>query len=554
MIKFTFSKTIYVSFLLLIFSHPAFSQTRDRDDDTKTSTTKPTQQSISTISSVVMDGPVDPKEYIVGPGDVFNVSIWSAVPLNFQVPVTPEGTVIIPTVNEISVSGLTLEETKKLALNQIRRKYLSGQVSFTLLNPRSFYVTVKGNVMNEGPVIVRATQRAETAIELANNPKIYEAQAQYYDRDRLQDYYRGINRYLFSKRNIIVLRKNGSQFNVDLEKFNATQNTVYNPLLQDGDVIVVPARKHERDVVGVYGAVNKSGDVEFVEGDSLLSMLKIAGGLMTLADSERIVIYRSSEQKTISADLKKIVSGLERDFLIQRGDRIVVYERQFQEKGGKVSIEGEVFNQGSFAIFRDSTKLSDIIALAGGFTQYASLHASRIIRIPQNDRMTDNDLIELSKGVFSSEDTSYFRNELHLKKIRDVIQTDFVSLFEKNDRSKDIYLQNGDKIIIPSKLNSIYVFGEVKNPGYVSFNKGKDISFYLSLAGGETDQSESADIKIVKAGTKQWLSPSETSIEEGDYVWVPKEPYRTTSYYLNIYSQIFGIVGTIATLILLVTR
>jgi hypothetical protein len=50
--------------------------------------------------------------------------------------------------------------------------------------------------------------------------------------------------------------------------------------------------------------------------------------------------------------------------------------------------------------------------------------------------------------------------------------------------------------------------------------------------------------------TKQWLF----SIEEGDYVWVPAEPYRPLAYYLQTYSQIFSIVGTVATLAILVAQ
>ena len=58
----------------------------------------------------------------------------------------------------------------------------------------------------------------------------------------------------------------------------------------------------------------------------------------------------------------------------------------------------------------------------------------------------------------------------------------------------------------------------------------------------------------MKASTKQWLAPNETKIEPGDYVWVPKEPYRPFSYYLQIYSQVFGIVGTVVSLALLVVQ
>jgi protein involved in polysaccharide export with SLBB domain len=70
------------------------------------------QQSNQYSRIAVIDGPVDPNEYTVGPGDLYGVNIWLSIPISLQLPVTPEGSVIIPTVGEVSVSGLHLDEAK----------------------------------------------------------------------------------------------------------------------------------------------------------------------------------------------------------------------------------------------------------------------------------------------------------------------------------------------------------------------------------------------------------------------------------------------------------
>jgi protein involved in polysaccharide export with SLBB domain len=92
----------------------------------------------------------------------------------------------------------------------------------------------------------------------------------------------------------------------------------------------------------------------------------------------------------------------------------------------------------------------------------------------------------------------------------------------------------------------------VINPGHVPFIEGKDPQYYISSAGGFTESARTGDIRIIKAATKQWLVPSQTTIEESDYVWVPKEVVRPFAYYLQFYSQVFGIVSTVATLAVLV--
>ena len=194
-----------ISIVVFIYclSSVTFSQTRDRDEETKTEKSK-TPQIMSQMLSVIMDGPVDPKEYIVGPGDIFNVGIWSAVPMNFQVPVTPEGTVIIPTVTEIPISGLSLVAAKKLVLNEIKKKYLSGTASFTLFSPRTFIVTVKGAVKEEGKRYVQATQRVDVVVNYRKD-----------EREPIDT--------TIAQRNIVVQHTDGSRQFVDIEKYYASK-------------------------------------------------------------------------------------------------------------------------------------------------------------------------------------------------------------------------------------------------------------------------------------------------------------------------------------------
>lgn len=545
-------------FLSLVLSVSVFAQVMENTDRKSTSTqsTTPTIQSQLPMSKFVQDGPVDPKEYIVGPGDIFSVNIWSSTPLMFQIPVTPEGSVVIPTVAEVNITGMTLELAKKTVMTEIRKKYISGSASFTLFAPRSFTVTVLGSVLNEGSIIVQSTQRIDAALALANDVRSYKEQNGLTVLDELKTMEIQKKIQSSSYRRVTVKRKNGSVVTADIEKYFASFNTSYNPLLLDGDIIIVQPNNIEKDHVAIYGAVVKEGKFEFVDGDSASHLIAMAGGCTPLADLKGAVLYRDNSDgrsEQISINIEEILSG-KNDVLLHRGDRITIRHQNVYERGGSVTILGEVSSPGSYSIFRDSTTLSQIVAMSGGLTKYASLTSASIVREIQIEDRSQEEFNMLKRGQSSAEDTLYFGNEISLKHRAEISSVDFVSLFEKNDLSKDVVLQDGDRIIIPSKMNSVYVFGEVKRPGSIAFQKGKTVQEYISMAGGITEHAESGDIRIVKAATKQWLIPSETTIEEGDYIWIPKEPYRSFSYYLGIYSQVFGIVGTVATLILLVTR
>ena len=93
---------------------------------------------------VPLEGVIDADKYIVGPNDLFNLGIYGYI--NQQVPiyVSPEGTVIIPTVGEIDISDLTLREAKSKVVSKVKERYYSSDVSFTLAQPRVFLVKVSG--------------------------------------------------------------------------------------------------------------------------------------------------------------------------------------------------------------------------------------------------------------------------------------------------------------------------------------------------------------------------------------------------------------------------
>ena len=59
-------------------------------------------------------------------------------------------------------------------------------------------------------------------------------------------------------------------------------------------------------------------------------------------------------------------------------------------------------------------------------------------------------------------------------------------------------LRDGDTIFVP-RAESVYVFGQVKNPGaYVLQQKNTTVLQALSLAGGMTDRGSTSRIQIIR--------------------------------------------------------
>ena len=63
---------------------------------------------------------------------------------------------------------------------------------------------------------------------------------------------------------------------------------------------------------------------------------------------------------------------------------------------------------------------------------------------------------------------------------------------------KNFYLEDNDEIIIPIFKPQIFVFGEVLNPGAVSFAEGKSLDFYLRKSGGVSRLADDKRIVIIQ--------------------------------------------------------
>lgn len=496
-----------------------------------------------------LDEVVDTKEYIMGPFDILSVNIWIDPPLSFTLPVTPEGTVIVPTVGEFKVAGLTLDEAKKNIVSGIKEYYLVGNPTVTLMRPRQVAVTVTGNVRNPGRYILHATDRVESAIERANKEELETTQLQDVDG---------------STRNIMITHRGESAIRADIPMYYATKNNTMNPFLKEGDIIFVPRFQKNLDgkggenVIGVYGGVKAPDQYEFVPGDSLFDAIRIAFGFTERAIRDSVIHSRlnidGSEITYEIVNVHAIEEGLISDIPLQPGDRIIVKEMFDKREDYRVRVEGEVRHPGIYPITRDKTQLSEVIEMAGGFTAIASLHNAEVRRRSVTPEEIELERLLSQRGGVSDFDSTYYLLETELRIERELVNVSFPALFNENNQSQNILLSPGDIIIIPPERKTIYVYGQVTLPGNVPFVEGRPVDYYVQYAGGFTDRARERDIMVIKKSTGQWLKPQETNIEDGDYIWVPKKIERTFEDYLRITSQAASVIGVAISMFLLVLQ
>lgn len=490
---------------------------------------------------------IDPEHYYVGPSDGFDVNVWTDPPLSTRLTVTPEGTLIVPGVGEIRVAELPLTEARKRILAEIKRRYRFSECSVTLVAPRSVVVSVQGRVLNAGSYVLPAYSRVDKAIEEANKLQAFQTfdEAQWI-------------RSQMSTRRVTVRHRNGTQDLVDLKRFLALRDDRYNPYLREGDIIVVPTTDFMRDVFGVYGFVNAAGKYEYTEGDGVRGALQIAFGFSPRAIEDSVELIRQDEKGETSLrrilNGRDILSGAAPDVPLEAGDRLVVRGETDLRADYTVTIRGQVRNPGVYPITRESTRLTDVIASAGGFMEDASLVSAELIRRSVAQGEIETERLQSLRGGVPVEDSTYYYLETQLRLRKETVYCDFAALFQRGDSSQNVLIRDGDLILVPTAPKTIYVFGQVVSPGHIQFKPGENVEYYLRMAGGATDRARESDIKIVKAKTRQWLSADDSIVEEGDYVWVPKEVDRPFGYVLNVIAQSAAILTAAVSVALLAVQ
>lgn len=477
------------------------------------------------------DMKVDTNSYVLGPGDVLNVGVWGANPVSYNLSITPEGSLIIPTFGEIQLSGLTLAKAKEVARKKLGAQFKNSTITLTLIYPRTFYVVVAGKVKTPGRYTVTSFDRVDKAFMMANMPK--------------NQYDTTVVLPKFSLRRIKLIHTDGTTENVDLLKFYTAGSLKDDPYLREGDAIIVPEEDFASGSISISGGVKMPGNFEYVPGDKLKDLLELSQGITKLAEPKKTEIYSLVGGKYYSRFIDATDSAT-LEMPLPPNSRVVVPIDRKLINDYYVWVEGEVISPGIYPITRDSTKLSQVIHLAGGFTNHASLSDAQVFRV--KTQRFDTSLVFTRASGVSEEELPYIMRELKIRTNYEEVSSDFLKLFVNHDSSSDRFLKSGDIIYIPANKGGVYVFGQVKNPGYVDYHPGLTYKDYVREAGGYTDGAETGNVKVIKGGTYQWYDASNIPINPGDLVFVPQIVIKPQLYTWNLTKDIIGTIGAVASI------
>jgi polysaccharide export outer membrane protein len=159
-------------------------------------------------------------DYVIGPGDVLDISVWKEQALTKLVTVLPDGKISFPLIGSITAGGKTLDQVSKELENRLSRFVPDLNLSVLVDQVNSMMVYVIGRVNNPGRLVLNTNIDILQALAMAG----------------------GLNPFA-EEGNVKIFRKSDGEkktFDFNYDDVAKGKKSDQNIMLQRGDVIVVP--------------------------------------------------------------------------------------------------------------------------------------------------------------------------------------------------------------------------------------------------------------------------------------------------------------------------
>jgi protein involved in polysaccharide export with SLBB domain len=471
--------------------------------------------------------------YSLDIGDILEIQLVGQSNYIEDFPVKRDGSINLPDIGKINIAGLSISQASKLIKSKINSAFIGTEAFISLSNIRDVNILVSGNAENPGIYTLSGNSNILHALSVSG----------------------GINEY-GSLRKINLIRDNEVIESLDLYDLLINGEYDLKKRLRSGDVIFVEPRKN---VVTIYGAVNRPAKYEVLSEQNILSIIGYANGMKRTADRENI-----SLERILDGTLKTIPIRNEIQFeSIKAIDGDLIYIREYPYRNAKIS--GAVVKPGTYAMASGET-LNDLIEKAGGTTENAYLFGGVYLNEDAKavnkksaqllyNLFLDNILSMSEKAVGSGFDlTAVVGLAQELKKSESNGRV-VVDLLDEDSLNLN-YIKDGDELIIPENNNVVYIYGEVSSEGAVMFDSNQDLDFFVNKSGGFKDAADLGSIYVLHPNGESELyskkrslfesSPkSEIKIYPGSIIFVPRELDESTPRRLaaQAYISILGNLG-----------
>jgi protein involved in polysaccharide export with SLBB domain len=383
----------------------------------------------------VEEVPVGP-DYIIGPGDEIKVSIWGSIEGQWTSVVDRDGTISLPKLGQIGVTGLTFNELKETLKKELSKYYTGFEMNVSMGSLRTIRVYVVGNAHRPGSYTISSLSTLLNALFQVGGPS-----------------------KTGTMRDIRVERNGSTVTHFDLYGLLLKGDKTKDIRLMPEDVIFIPP---VGPLVGIAGSVHTPAIYELKGENKISQLVDMAGGLSAVAFKGRVQIERVIENRSqvvFESDLESIANNA---LTIQSGDMLKVFQVVQDRK--IVRLTGAVNRGGEYG-FSAGMRVKDLISMAGGLKYYAYDKEAELTRVTVTNSgpKTEKIIINLEKAL-------------------------------NGDANSNISLKEDDYLFVRAVpewrlYRTASITGEVKFPGTFTIMKGERLSSLIERAGGYADRA-----------------------------------------------------------------
>jgi protein involved in polysaccharide export with SLBB domain len=271
-------------------------------------------------------------------------------------------------------------------------------------------------------------------------------------------------------------------------------------------------------LIEIDGAVHFPGTYPLTQNARLTDLIQAGGGLkefahISKAELSRIALSKKRHIEHLSVDLERAVKGdRKHNISLLSKDRLLVFAQEAWTEDYSIILEGEVTFPGVYSVNRGET-LADVIERAGGMSDFAYPQGAIFTRVDLKEK-EEQELgqlrdqlkqeiasLSLRPGLrISSSPTEALGviNELADLEALGRMVIDLESILT-GDKSRDVLLEDGDRLFVPPIRKTVTVIGQVQSPSTHFFDQNIDVDQYIRLAGGTKRQADYERIYVVHA-------------------------------------------------------
>jgi polysaccharide biosynthesis/export protein len=379
--------------------------------------------------------------YVLGPGDAIAISIFNVPEYSGSQQVSADGSLNLPVVGVVNVSGLTLQQAGQVISVAYDSELRYPQVTVVLEKPRPLRIAVSGEVSQPGlytlapegdaqfPTVAQALQTAGGVTQAAD------------------------------LRNVQLRRaaSGGATQSVTLDLWQLLNNgDVRQDLaLRDGDAIVIgetravdiaetnrlsasnlASNAQQPITVAVVGEVFRPGAYEFNAAEAttgrttLTQVVQQAGGLKPSADIRQVQVRRltrSGAEQLIDLDLWQLLNDgdISQDLVLQQSDTVIIpmaaeplpseiaqlTAANLSPSEVNINVVGEVARPGAIKV-PPATTLNQAVLAAGGFNQRSN-ETVELLRLNPNGTVTQRQVdVALGEGMDAETNPLILNNDV----------------------------------------------------------------------------------------------------------------------------------------------